>query len=168
LIPSGAFDQRKFSATRTDLLKFASAPLDAPVEVTGRITVKLFVSTDAPDTDFTAKLVDIYPSADDREIIMLDSIRRVKTRDGFEKFAPLLTGPDQVVPLEIDLSSISWIFAPGHRIGLHVSSSNYPRFELNPNTGEDYPVEGKEMRVAHNRVHFDAAHPSALILPVRP
>lgn len=168
LIPSGAFDQRKFSAPRTDLLKFASAPLDAPVEVTGRITVKLFVSTDAPDTDFTAKLVDVYPSGDDREIIMLDSIRRVKTRDGCEKFAPLLTGPDQVVPLEIDLSSISWIFAPGHRIGLHVSSSNYPRFELNPNTGEDYPVEGGEMRVVHNRVHLDAAHPSALILPLRP
>jgi predicted acyl esterase len=72
------------------------------------------------------------------------------------------------VPLEIDLSSISWIFAPGHRIGLHVSSSNYPRFELNPNTGEDYPVEGGEMRVVHNRVHLDAAHPSALILPLRP
>lgn len=168
LIPAGPFDQREFSAARKDLLKFATPPLDAPFEVTGKVLVKLYISSDAPDTDFTAKLLDIYPEGDGREMLILDNIRRVKTRNGYEKFAPLLTGPDQVAELEIDLWSISWIFAPGHRIGLHISSSNYPRYEINPNTGADFPTEGGETRVAHNRVHMDAAHPSRLILPHRP
>jgi len=168
LVPAGAFDQRLYSAARADLLKFATAPLDAPIEVTGRVGVKLFVSTDAPDTDFTAKLVDIYPPDDDREILVLDNIQRVKLRKSLEKPEPLLTGPEEVVEIQIDLWSISWIFNTGHRIGLHISSSNFPRFEVNPNTGADFPTPDGEMRAAHNRVHLDAAHPSALILPVRP
>ncbi len=152
---------------RKDLLKYASAPLEAPMEVTGRLTVKLWVSTDAPDTDFTAKLLDIFPEGDDREILIQDNIQRVKLRETLEKPCPLLTGPDQIVPLEIDLQSTSWIFNTGHRIGLHISSSNYPRYEVNANTGADHP-EGQELRVAHNRVHLDKDHPSAIILPVRP
>ncbi len=169
LLPSGPFDQRKHSATRTDLLKFATEPLDAPMEITGRITVKLYVSSDAPDTDFTAKLLDIYPEGDDREILMLDTIQRVKLRKSFEQPEPLLTGPEEIVELTIDLWSISWIFNTGHRIGLHISSSNFPRFEVNPNTGHDNPEQaGDAMRPANNRIHMDAARPSALLLPVRP
>ncbi len=163
---AGPFDQRKHSKERTDYLAFATAPLEAPIEVTGRLTVKLFVSTDAPDTDFVAKLIDIYPAGDEREILILDNAQRLKMRDGFERPAPLLTGPDQIVEVEIDLWSISWIFDAGHRIGLHVSSSNYPRFEVNPNTGADHPTEKGEMRIAHNVVHFDHTRPSALILPI--
>lgn len=163
---SGPYDQRKHSASRTDLLKFATAPLDAPLEILGKVKARLFVSSDAPDTDFTAKLVDIYPEGDGREIIVLDHIRRVKTRQGFDREAPPLQGQDDIIELEIDLWSTAWIFNRGHRIGLHVSSSNYPRFEVNPNTGADHPVEGGEMRVARNRVHYSAAHPSALLLPV--
>jgi predicted acyl esterase len=166
-LPSGPFDQRKYSTTRTDLLKFATAPLEAPVEIAGKVRVRLSVSSDAPDTDFTAKLIDIYPDGDGREINVLDSIRRVKTREGYEAFAPLLEGPEQVVELEIDLWSIAWVFNAGHRIGLHVSSSNYPKFEVNPGTGDNYPGEGVDMRKQTNTVHLGAAHSSVLYLPVR-
>lgn len=171
LIPplvSGPYDQRDRSKDRDDYLQFATAPLDAPLEVTGRVRVLLHVSSDAPDTDFTAKLLDIYPEGDARELNVMEGIRRVKYRDGFETAAPLLEGPDQVVQLEIDLWSTSWIFNAGHRIGLQISSSNYPRFEVNPNTGADFPEKGGEMRRARNTVHLDSVRPSALILPLRP
>lgn len=168
VIPAGPFDQRSTVANRKDALPFCTSPLEAPLEITGRIKARLFVSSDAPDTDFTAKLVDIYPSGDDRQILMVDGVRRVKTRLGFETAAPALKGPDDVVELEIDLQSISWIFAKGHRIGLYVSSSNAPRFEVNPNTGAEFPAADGEMRVARNAVRMDKTHPSQVILPVRP
>ncbi len=165
LMPAGPFDQRRVS-TREDVLRFSTEPLTTPVESTGQVFVKLYVSTDAPDTDFTAKLVDIYPAGDEREILMLDGIQRVKLRNGFEKAAPHLTSADEVVEVTIDLWTTSCIFNKGHRIGVQVSSSNYPRFEVNPNTGEDFPQEGK-LRVAHNAVHMSKGYPSALLLPVR-
>ena len=165
LLPAGPFDQRTVSRGRADILKFATPPLTSPIEATGRITVKLYVSTDAPDTDFTAKLLDIYPTGDGREIIVLDGIRRVKFRNGYEKPAPLLTSAEDVVELSIDLWSTSWIFNTNHRIGVDVSSSNYTRFEKNPNTGDDFP-DPKNLRIAHNTVHIGKTHPSALILPV--
>lgn len=164
-LPSGPFDQRKYSDTRKDLLKFATDPLPTPIEVTGHVKVRLQVSSDVPDTDFTAKLVDIFP--DGRQLNVLDGIRRVKTRNGFDHVAPLLQGPNDIVEIEIDLWSTSWIFNTGHRIALHVSSSNYPRFEINPNTGDDFPGDGVTPRVAHNLVHVGNSKPSALILPVR-
>jgi hypothetical protein len=165
-MPSGPFDQRKFSTVRKDLIKFATPPLDAPMELTGHVALKLFVSSDAPDTDFTAKLLDIYPDGDGREINMLDNIQRVKMRKSLAQPEPLLTDPDQIVELTIDLWSICWIVDKGHRIGLHVSSSNFPKFEVNANTGVDHPQD-QELRVAHNTVHLDTTHPSALVLPVR-
>ncbi len=163
---AGPYDQRKYSDIRDDLLKFYSAPLSEPVEIIGKVKVRLFVSSDAPDTDFTAKLVDVFPQGDEREILMLDNIRRVKSREGFDRVAPPLEGHDDIVEIEIDLWSIAWAFNTGHRIGLHISSSNYPRFEVNPNTGADYHVPGEEMRIARNRVHMGDAYPSALLLPV--
>lgn len=165
LIPSGPYDQRSVSG-RADVLKYATAPLEKPLEITGRVTVRLSVSSDCPDTDFTAKLVDIFP--DGREILMLDNARRVKSREGLDKVAPLLTGPDDIVTIEIDLWSIAWIFNTGHRIGLQISSSNFPRFEVNPNTGDDFPEQAKEMRTAKNRVHSGPVHDSVLLLPVKP
>ncbi len=166
-LPTGPFDQRSVRDGRKDILVFASAPLETPIEIAGRISVKLFVSTDAPDTDFTAKLVDVYPAGDEREILMLDGVQRVKLRNGFSQPAPLLASPDEVVEVAVDLWSISWVFNTGHRIGLHVSSSNYPRFEINPNTGEDFPQEGN-LRIAHNVVHAGKDRPSTLLLPVKP
>lgn len=160
-LPAGPFNQHELGL-RPDVLVFASVPLTAPIEVTGNVKAKLYVSSDAPDTDFTAKFVDIYP--DGKEYLMLDGIQRVKFRNGFEKPDPL--APGTIGELTLDLWTISLIVNTGHKIGLHVSSSNYPRFEKNPNTGEDFP--GSELRPAHNSVHMDATHPSALLLPVRP
>jgi len=167
-VPHGPQDHRKYDQARKDLLKFATAPLLEPVEVTGRVSVRLYISSDAPDTDFTAKLMDIYPSGDGRELNILDGIHRVRYRTSLEKPEQSLTDPEQVVALEIDLWSTSIVFNKGHRIGLHISSSNYPRFEVNPNTGADYREESAPVRVARNRVHCDKAYPSALILPIRP
>lgn len=162
LIPAGPFDQRKVSG-RKDVVKFASEELKEPLEIAGQVKMRLFVSTDAPDTDFTAKLVDIYP--DGREILMLDNIQRLKFRKGFEKAEPLPQG--EVGEITIDLWSISLIFGKGHRIGVQISSSNYPRFEKNPNSGDDFPTDSNQ-RVANNTIHFGGSYTSALILPVRP
>src|SRR5690606_7268916 len=127
LIPAGSFDQREL-AERDDVLTFMTAPLEAPVEITGQVLVKLFVSSDAKDTDFTAKLMDVYP--DGRQMLMLDNIQRVKFRNGFEQAEYL--EPGTVGELTIDLWHISLIVNKGHRVGVQISSSNYPRFEKNP------------------------------------
>lgn len=165
-MPAGPHDQRKTNRNRRDVLKFATPPLEAPVEATGRVSVKLFVSTDAPDTDFTAKLVDIFPAGDGREILILDGIQRLKFRNGFDVPAPPPASPDEVFEIMIDLWSTSWIFNTNHRIGVQISSSNYPRYEVNPNNGDDFPGKAP-MRTARNAVHAGKTYPSALILPVR-
>lgn len=163
---SGPYDQRKVNMGREDQLRYVTEPLEAPLEIIGNVRARLFISSDASDTDFTAKLVDIFPEGDDREILVLDNIRRVKTRLGFDREAPPLQGLEDIVEMEVDLWSIAWAFNRNHRIGLYISSSNYPRFEINPNTGADHPTAGGEMRVARNRVHTSAEHPSAILLPV--
>ncbi len=160
-IPAGPFDQREVSG-RPDVLRFSTDPLTVPTEVTGGVHVVLYVSTDTPDTDFTAKFVDIYP--DGKEILMLDAIRRLKFHNGFTQAEP--PAPGTITELDLDLWSISLILNKGHRIGVQISSSNYPRFEKNPNTGDDFPKEDN-LRVAHNTLYMDKDHPSAIILPVR-
>lgn len=166
-LSAGPRDQRSVSG-RPDVLAFQTAPLTAPLEVTGQVRVRLFVSSDATDTDFTAKLVDIYP--DGREILFNDGIQRVKFRNGFETPDPLPVGT--VGELEIDLWHTSLVFNTGHRIGLQISSSNYPRFEVNPNNGNDLPVyagaaiDPSSVVSAQNTVHFGGTYPSALLLPV--
>jgi len=157
----GPFDQRPVSS-RVDVVKFATAPLTAPFEITGRISVRLFVSTSAVDTDFTAKLVDIYP--DGREILLTDGIQRLKYRSGSP--TPSYVKPGDRAELSIDLWSFSIIFNAGHRIGVQISSSNYPRFEINPNTGEDFPDNTSSTVPAINSIWVGPDHPSALILPV--
>jgi hypothetical protein len=161
LIDAGPFDQRALG-NRPDVLKFASDPLQQPLEVTGNVRVVLYVSSDAPDTDFTAKFVDIYP--DGKEILMLDSIRRLKFHNGFEKPHPVK--PGDTAKLDIDLWSISLILDKGHRIGVHISSSNYPRFEKNPNSGDDFPNEDN-LHTAKNTIYMDKNRPSAVILPIK-
>ncbi len=163
-IPSGPLDQRQVSG-RPDVISFTGEVLTEPLEITGAVRIRLYVSTDAPDTDFVAKLIDVYPAGDDREILVMDAIRRLKFRKGFSKPAkPML--PGKVVELEFELGTTSWIFNTGHRIGLQVSSSNFPRFEKNPNTGADFPDESN-LRVATNAVHMSGEYDSALLLPVR-
>jgi len=160
LIPKGPLDQRPVES-RADVLLFTSEPLDAPVEVTGRVRARLFVSSDCPDTDFTVKLCDVFPDGKSR--LVTDGICRASRRISTERSDPLV--PGEVVELEVDLWSTSLIFNTGHRIRIAVSSSNSPRFEPNPNTGDPHPVAGKT-RIATNTLHLSPEHPSHILLPI--
>jgi putative CocE/NonD family hydrolase len=156
-------------AMRPDVLVFQTRPLAQAVEVTGPIEIKLWVASSALDTDFTAKLIDVYPSSPDYpegyHMYLADGIIRCRYRDGFEQ-EQLLT-PGQVYPVTITLPPTSNLFQAGHRLRLDISSSNFPRFDLNPNTGE--PV-GRHTHtlVAHNAVYLDRDRPSYVVLPIIP
>lgn len=156
----GPMDQRAIGE-RKDVLKFVTAPLDAPVEVTGALTVELWVSSDCPDTDFMAKLVDVYPDGTER--LVQDNGLRARFREGFEHEVMMKKG--EVYKLTIDLWSTSIIFNKGHRIAVHVTSSNDPRFDPNPNTGKPLRADN-ETRIATNTIYHDPSHPSRLLLPV--
>jgi uncharacterized protein len=164
-LPAGPFDQRVLREEREDILVFTSPLLTEPVEVIGNVAVRLFISCDTPDTDMAAKLIDVFP--DGREINVLDNIQRVRFRNGYES-PELLSGPDEIVKVLIDLWDTAWVFNTGHRIAIHIAGSNHPRFEVNPNTGADHPAEGEAMRKAHIRIHMDEDHDSALLLPGKP
>jgi len=147
---------------RADVLSFSTGPLESPVEVTGKIRAALWISSDQPDTDFTAKLMDVYPNG--YALILADGQIRARYRSSFEK--PELMKPRAVYMVAIDLGSTSNLFSTGHRIRLDISSSNYPKFEPNPNTGE--PVNRWSRRVkAQNTVYHDARRPSYVELPLR-
>jgi putative CocE/NonD family hydrolase len=133
------------------------------VEVTGPIELRLFVSSSARDTDFTGKLVDVFP--DGRALILTEGILRARYRNSFTE--PELLEPDRVYELRLDLWATANVFLPGHRIRLEVSSSNFPRFARNSNTGGVIAGEAAgEYRPAINRIFHDAARPSRLILPI--
>lgn len=162
VLSKGPMDQRKVES-RPDVLLFQTQPLGGPMEVTGRVTARLWVSSSAPDTDFTAKLTDVYP--DGRSMILCDGILRARYRNSVA--TPELMEPGKVYEVAIDLWSTSVVINKGHRIRLAISSSNYPRFEVNPNTGEP-GIRPDNPKVAHNTVHLDAEHPSHVILPLVP
>ncbi len=132
--------------------------------VSGPVKVELYGATDGPDTDFMAKLVDVYP--DGYEALVLDAPIRARFRDGRLPDQVKAMTPGAPEELVIDLWSTAITFEKGHRIALHVTSSNSPRFEVNPNTGEAAGEHRLKPRVARNSVYMDAAHPSALVLPV--
>ncbi len=154
-------------AMRPDVLVFQTPPLTEAVEVTGAVTVKLWISSSAVDTDFTAKLVDVYPPNADYpqgyHMLLCDSIIRCRYRDSFER-EELMT-PGEVYQVTIELPPTSNLFAVGHRIRLDISSSNFPRFDLNPNTGEPMGRHTHTL-VAHNTVHVDHDHPSQVVIPM--
>lgn len=158
----GPKDQRKVESRR-DVLVFSTDVLTDPLEVTGRVTAKLSVSSDCPDTDFTVKLTDVYP--DGRSMLVTDGILRARFRESFEH--EKLMEPGKVYELTVDLWSTSLVFNRGHRIRVAVSSSNAPRFDPNPNTGHAFRADG-EKRVATNTVYFSKEHPSRILLPVMP
>jgi putative CocE/NonD family hydrolase len=181
LIAAGGYDQRPRDDThaasnrlplseRRDVLVFRTAPLDADLEVTGEVLVKLWISSTAPDTDFTAKLIDeIPPNADyplGFDLNLGDSILRTRYREGLDhQAAPLV--PGEIVPITITLYPTSNVFKKGHRVRVDISSSNYPRFDVNPNTGD--PVgDYRRMLPADNTIHHDPVHPSQVILPMIP
>jgi putative CocE/NonD family hydrolase len=179
IVPDGPMDQREVPglvgarppyprlADRADVLVFETAPLESDVEVTGPMTVELWISSTAVDTDFTAKLIDLYPPSDDYPegfaLNLVDSIIRARYRDGWDR--EVLMQPGEVYPVRIQLPPTSNLFGRGHRLRLDISSSNFPRFDVNPNTGE--PV-GRHTHavVARNTVFFDRARPSHITLPV--
>ena len=161
MIPGkGPMDQRAIPG-REDYLRFETPALSKAVEVTGQVFVDLWVETDAPDTDFIAKLVDVYP--DGNEALVLDAPLRMRYRAGIDK--EVFMKPGEVVKIRLDLWSTSLVFNKGHKIALHVTSSNDPRFDPNPNTGKRLRQDA-ETRVAVNRVHHDPAHPSRILLPI--
>jgi putative CocE/NonD family hydrolase len=161
-LPPGAFDQRPVEA-RSDVLMYVTPPLETDVEVTGPITLTLWAATSAPDTDFTGKLVDIYPDGYSRNLT--DGIIRARYKDGTDKARPIT--PGEPTEYTINLWPTSNLFKAGHRIGLEVSSSNFPRFDRNLNTGHELG-EDAEMQPAVQTIFHDAEHPSRLTLPIVP
>ena len=159
----GPRDQREIGE-RQDYLRFSTPVLEEDVVVAGHIDMELFASTDALDTDFVVKLVDIYP--DGYEALILDYPIRMRFRDGQQAGDVKLAEPGKVEKLNINMWSTAQTFEKGHRIGIHVSSSNYPRFAVNPNNGAALDDTVADAVVATNTIYFDAQRPSAIILPV--
>ena len=154
-------------AFRNDVLVFMTPPLSEPIEVTGPIKVKLWASSSALDTDFTAKLIDWYPSNFDFPMgfamNLTDGIIRARYHNSWEK--PELMKPNEIYQFHITLYPTSNLFARNHRIRVDISSSNWPRFDINPNTGE---LIGKNRRfkITDNTIYHDKLHPSHIILPI--
>jgi uncharacterized protein len=158
----GPMDQRPIGK-RADYLKFETKPLDKDVAIAGTVSMDLWASTDGPDTDFMVKLVDVYP--DGYEAIVLDTALRTRYRDGRDPDQIKMMTPGAPQKLTLDLWDTALTFEKGHRIAVHVTSSNFPRFDVNPNTGEN-PGKDAKTRVARNTVFMDASKPSALRLPI--
>ena len=160
-------DTRPLS-NRNDVLVFQTPALAEDIEVTGRLIVKLWASSNALDTDFTAKLIDVYPPTRDFpagiDLNIGDSIVRARYRNGGK--AELLK-PGQPYEFTIEMYPTSVLFKKGHRIRLDISSSNFPRFDVNPNTGEPLN-DNRRRQVAENTIYLDAKRPSHIILPVIP
>jgi putative CocE/NonD family hydrolase len=158
----GPRDQKEVEA-RPDVLVYSTPPLDRDTEVTGPVTLDLYASSSAVDTDFTAKLVDVWPNGMAQNLT--EGILRARFRDSREAAKPIV--PGKVYEYKIDMWATSNVFLKGHRIRLEVSSSNFPRFDRNLNTGKPASTDSVFVK-ATNTIYHDAAHPSALVLPVVP
>jgi len=178
IMPPGGFDQRGRGdifgasdrlplAARHDVLVFQTPPLDRDITAIGPVSVRLWVSSTAVDTDFTAKLIDVYPPnadyPDGYALNLSDSISRARYRDSREH-AELMT-PGEIYDLTVVPYPIGNVFKAGHRIRLDISSSNFPRFDVNPNTGEPLGLSNLKV-VADQTIYHDAGHPSHVVLSV--
>jgi uncharacterized protein len=162
IIPMGVQDQRR-AEDRQDVLVYTSEPLTTPLEVTGPLVVKLFAATSAPDTDFTAKLVDVRPDGYAQNLT--DGILRARYRESRSR--PSLLIPGNVYEFTIDLWATSQVFLPGHSLRVEISSSNFPRFDRNLNTGGDQAT-GTRFQTAEQTIFHDKRYPSHILLPVIP
>jgi hypothetical protein len=162
IFPWGPIDQRPVEK-RKDVLVYTSAPVKQDLEVTGPIRVVLYASTSALDTDFTAKLVDVFPNGEARNLT--DGILRIRYRDGLEKAK--LAEPGKIYPLVIDAGVTSNVFLAGHSVRFEISSSNFPRFDRNPNTGRPFADE-TTLKKAQQMVYHSRQYPSHVLLPVIP
>lgn len=181
IMKGGAFDQvedgRFFGchppylplSARKDVLVFETAPLSEDCEVTGAIEAELWVSSDCLDTDFTIKLIDVYPPNSDYPrgfaMNLTDGILRARYRDSWEQ--PSLLEPGRIYRIEVKAFPTSNLFAKGHKIRLDISSSNFPHFDVNPNTGGPEGID-RNWRIATNMLHLGIAYPSRLFLPIVP
>jgi putative CocE/NonD family hydrolase len=149
------------------VLVYRTNPLANDVEVTGEIQVKLWASSTAPDTDFTAKLVDVYPPSPDFpggfDLNITEGIIRARFRDSLSE--ETLMDPGNVYTFTIKLYPTSNVFKKGHRMRLDISSSSFPRFDINPNTGEPLN-DNRRWATATNTIFHDQHHPSHIILPI--
>jgi hypothetical protein len=159
-LPSGPYDQISIE-NRNDVLLFTTPPLTQPVEATGPIKARLYVSSDCVDTDFTVKLTDVYP--DGRSMLITDGILRMRNRNGRDHW-DLMT-PGEIYEVEVDLWSTSYIWNTSHRIRVAISSSNYPRFLANPNTA-DGVYKNTTHNIAQNSLYMDKDRPSCIIFPI--
>ena len=154
---------------RADVLTFTSAVLTQAVEVTGPVTGTIWASSDALDTDFTAALVDVEPAAEDgeegRPIILCEGIVRARFRNGTDN--PEMMAPGEIYEFDIDMWDTSNLFEEGHRIRVEISSSNFPRYNRNLNSGNPIATD-TEITVANQKVYHDSLHPSHITLPVIP
>jgi uncharacterized protein len=162
-VPSGPWDQRPVE-TRNDVLVYTTPAMKEPTEITGPIKMELFASTSAKDTDWTAKLVDVQPNGFVQNI--QSGIVRARYREGAGKPANMIE-PSKAYGYTIDLWATSYVVLPGHRLRLEVSSSDFPRFDRNLNTGED-PNTGTQMVVAKQTIYHSARYPSHVVLPLIP
>ena len=160
VFPPGPLDQRQVER-RLDVLVYTGEELKKDLEVTGVVRVQLHISASTPDTDFTAKLVDLYP--DGTALSVTDGMLRLRYRNGLDK--PELAKPGEIYSITIDAGATSQVFRKGHHIRLEISSSNFPRFDRNPNTGRPIADE-TELRTSRQFVHHGGIQASALILPV--
>ena len=163
VIEAGAVDQAPVEA-REDVLVYTSPPLESAVEVSGWLRATLYLSSDAPDTDLTVKLVDVHP--DGTAYNLDETIQRVRWRDGYEG-PPVFMEEGEVVEVELSPLTTSNVFLPGHRIRIQVSSSNFPRFTRNLNTGGSNYDEARGVP-AQNAIHHSARYPSRIEIPVVP
>jgi putative CocE/NonD family hydrolase len=162
IIPMGVQDQRAVEV-RQDVLVYTTPPLSEPMEVTGPITVELYAASEALDTDFTAKLVDVRPDGFAQNLA--DGI--IRTRYRHDRMRPTFLAPGEVYQFTIDLWATSHVFFAGHRIRVDIASSNFPRFDRNLNTGADQATS-TEMRTAAQTVFHDRRYPSHIVLPLIP
>jgi uncharacterized protein len=180
VMTGGAFDQRERPeffgahppwrplADRPDVLTFQTEPLTEDLEVTGTVWFRLKVSTDAPDADFVVKLIDVHPPGEDYPegfaMNLTDSIFRCRYREGWDR--EVMMEPGRIAEIAIEAPPVSNLFRTGHRLRIDIAGSNFPRFDVNPATGE--PVgRAEHSRPAVQSVHCDAEHTSCVILPVR-
>jgi putative CocE/NonD family hydrolase len=179
-VPYGPQDQRESAAclfcktrlplaARQDVLVFETPPLERDIEITGPLAAKLWISSSAVDTDFTARLIDVYPASEDYPegyaMNLADGILRTHYRNGFEK--PEMMKPGQVYDITIPMFATSNLFMKDHRIRLDISSSDYPAYDPNPNTGDPYMI-GHHSLIANNVVYHDSERPSQIVLPIIP
>jgi putative CocE/NonD family hydrolase len=162
VFPWGPMDQRAIER-RSDVLVFSSPPLKEDLEVTGPVQVVLSAATSAPDTDFTAKLVDVFPNGEARNLT--DGILRLRYRDSLAQAR--LANPGEIYKITIDAGVTSNVFLKGHCVRVEVSSSNFPRFDRNPNTGRLIADE-TVLRKAQQTIYHDRKRPSYVVLPVIP